>query len=82
MEDLLIPNETCLVFDRETHDGLNDNDVRECMREVTQHLTRLRNPEINARIGMAGRERLKELMWDEIRDSASLLDFMQRNYPS
>lgn len=43
MEELLIPGETCLVFDRETHEGLTKKDVEECLAEVGGHLRELRN---------------------------------------
>lgn len=67
MQNLLIPGETCLVFDRETHEGLTDEDVAECTREVGEHLERLLDPIENRRLGIAGRERLREVMWSESR---------------
>ena len=83
MEELLIPEETCLVFDRETHDGLTDQDVDECETAVKIALERLRDPVLNERIGMAGRARLQELMWDARRpsDLTSLQLFMERTFP-
>jgi hypothetical protein len=80
MEDLLIPNETCLVFDRPTHDGLTDEDVKECTEEVAAHLEYLSDSTNNCQIGMKGHDRLKELMWDERKDNSSLADFMERMY--
>lgn len=82
MGELLVPGETCLVFDRETHDGLTEEDVRTCTEEVSKHLDVLRDPETNRRIGMAGHERLKNIMWSEQKhsDVASLREFMQRNF--
>jgi hypothetical protein len=83
MESLLIPDETCLVFDRETHDGLTPKDVEDCAREVAGHLERLRDPAENRRIGMNGRDRLKEVMWspNKEEDVASLREFMRRHFP-
>lgn len=83
MQDLLVPEETCLVFDRETHDGLTDRDVDECELAIGTALNRLRDPVLNERVGMAGRTRLQELMWDhqDLTDVASLNDFMQRMFP-
>lgn len=83
MQDLLIPGETCLVFDRETHEGLSQEDVEECTREVGEHLRRLEDPSENSRIGMAGYRRLKEIMWSPTRenDVQSLGEFFRRNYP-
>lgn len=82
MQDLLIPGETCLVFDRETHDGLTDQDVRECTAEVAGHLQRLRNVEENRRIGENGRKRLQEVTWNagNAADVAGLKEFMRRHF--
>jgi hypothetical protein len=82
MGDLLEPGVTCLVFDRETHEGLTDADVAGCTAEVRDHLERLRDPQENARIGQAGRERLKAVTWSEGRagDVESLRAFMARNF--
>lgn len=82
MQDLLIPGETCLVFDRETHDGLTPQDVEDCTAEVAKNLEWLKDPEVNRRIGQAGRQRLLEVMWSEgrSRDVESLREFLQRHY--
>jgi glycosyltransferase involved in cell wall biosynthesis len=82
MQDLFIPNETCLVFDRETHEGLNDKDVSSIRAEISLCLARLIDPEENRRIGMAGRARLEQVMWSAERpeDVASLRVFMSRNF--
>lgn len=81
MQDLLIPGETCLVFDRETHDGLSPRDVEECTAEVADHLSALRDPATNKRIGQAGRERLSGIMWEESRDGPGLREWLGRNFP-
>jgi hypothetical protein len=83
MQDLLIPGETCLVFDRETHEGLSEEDVHQCTAEAKAALERLRDPTENRRIGLAGRERLKALMWSPDRpgDVSSLQTFLQRMFP-
>lgn len=78
MEELLIPGETCLVFDRETHEGLTPADVVNCTMEVSKHLEALKNPEYNRKIGECGRSRLRELMW---RDDGSFRTWMERNFP-
>lgn len=80
MQDLFVPNETCLVFDRETHDGLSDKDVADCRAEIEQGIKRLNDPTENARIGFNGRKRLQELMWNSERDGESLKTFMTRNF--
>jgi DNA-binding PadR family transcriptional regulator len=81
MQDLLIPGETCLVFDRETHDGLTPDDVYYCTAEVREHLERLRDQAENYRIGSAGRQRLREVMWREDRDGPGLREWLGRMYP-
>ena len=83
MQDLLIPEETCLVFDRETHEGLTDQDVDECELAIGTSLGRLRDPVLNERIGMAGRAKLQEIMWSEKKqeDVQSLRQFMERMFP-
>lgn len=65
MEGLFMPEETCLVFDRETHDALSAEDVQRCTQEIKDGLYRLSYPSENQRIGNAGRERLKHLMWSD-----------------
>lgn len=83
MESLLIPNETCLVFDRETHDELSDKDVEECTTEIKQHLEYLSLSGNNLRIGENGYNKLQEVMWNKNRlyDVKSLDQFMKRMYP-
>lgn len=83
MEDLLIPEKNCLVFDRETHEGLSAQDVNECTKEVRNHLEYLElHPEFAREVGENGRSKLKELMWspEKAEDVASLKDFMERNF--
>lgn len=81
MQDLLIPGKTCLVFDRETHAGLTEQDVVDCTVEIKRHLTALRDPVYNRQIGQAGHDRLKEVMWDKERDGPSFTEFMSRCFP-
>lgn len=82
MQDLFIPGKTCLVFDRETHDGLTPDDVDSCTQEIAGHLKALVDPGYNQAIGRAGQARLKELMWSEnkVEDVESLRVFMQRSF--
>lgn len=82
MQELLVPGETCLVFDRETHDGLTDEDVTNCTHEVETALTRLAFRDYNETIGLAGRDRLRKVMWspDRAEDVDSFREFMRRNF--
>ena len=80
MQELLIPDKTCLVFDRETHDPLTVEDVVQCEQEVRQHLTALAEPGYSKKLGDAGRAQLQAVMWNRERDAASLASFMERNY--
>lgn len=82
MQDLLIPGETCLVFDRETHEGLSEQDVSSCAQEVEAHLNRLSDPEENRRIGLNGHKQLRDIMWSDAKkgDLESLQQFMSRHF--
>lgn len=82
MQDLFEPEVTCLTFDRETHEGLTDQDIEECTRDIHVALERLKDPVLNEKIGMAARNRLHELMWSEKKreDVQSLGSFMERMF--
>lgn len=83
MGDLFKPGVNCLVFDRETHDALSDEEVRICAREIGDHLRQLGDKAENKRIGEAGRESLRKIMWsrDRPEDVSSLQAFFLRNFP-
>ena len=80
MQDLLEPGVTCLVFDQETEENLSPEDVTECTREVSEALVQLSDPVENERIGKAGHQRLKDVMWNEDKDTKSLAKFMSGMY--
>jgi len=83
MQELLIPGETCLVFDRETHDPLSEDDIALCTREIEDSLHILNDPATNRRIGEAGRAKLQELMWKDCEESADVTGlgmFMQEMF--
>lgn len=79
MEELFVDDETCLTFGRASHE-FTPEDVPSHMMEINDALMRLKNPTENSRIGRAGHDRLKELMWHERRDHASLAEFLGRNF--
>lgn len=83
MQELFEPGVTCLTFDRETHDPLSPGDVEECTREIGGHLEALQDRQCNHDLGMAGRNRLIEIMWAEGRtsDVSSFREFMARCFP-
>lgn len=89
MEPLFEEGATCLCYDARLPKGYGKTgatppiDAAECAREAEECVARLRNPELNRRIGEAGRERLKSLMWraDHPADVASLALFLQRQFP-
>lgn len=83
MENLLIPGETCYVFDRPTHDPICPEEVAEVRLELGEALRLLSSPQENQRVGENGRKKLRELMWskDKAEDVASLKDFFFRNFP-
>jgi len=79
MEDWLIPNETCLVFD-----GIEPGriDIEACAAEIKEGLDSLLDPGENSRIGFACREKLRSLMWsaDRAEDVMLFKMFMQRHF--
>lgn len=83
MQALFSPGENCMVFDRETHDGLSEEDVIRCTAEVSDAIAFLSNNVNNLSIGMAGHDRLKSIMWRDSNeeDVTSFRQFMQCNFP-
>lgn len=81
MQELFVEGETCLCFDRETHDALTADDVAVCTAEIKHHLAALSDPEANRKIGEAGRSRLRGLMWQEDRDGPGLREWLGRMFP-
>lgn len=83
MEDLFTSGLNCLTFDRRTHNSLTESDVKECTREIKEALTQLSDPSENKRIGEAGHNRLKEIMWSTKNpdDVGSLQKFMDKCFP-
>ncbi len=82
MQDLLVPGETCLTFDRETHDSMTDAEVLTCLREIEGHFKKLADPVENRRIGYNGRRKLEELTWSRDRpaDVSSFGEFLSRSF--
>lgn len=82
MEELLVPGETCYVFDRPTHDPICPEEVAEVRKELGDALKALSSPQENRRVGENGREKLKSLMWSKgnPEDVASLASFLSRNF--
>jgi len=83
MEDLLIPGETCYVFDRPTHDPICAEELAEIRVELRAALKALSSSQENRRVGENGRRKLRELMWskDKAEDVESLKSFFARNFP-
>lgn len=89
MHSLFEEGVTCLCYDRGVADGgAKDGqclpiDAKECAREAAERVAELRDPATNRRIGEAGRERLRQLMWsrDARSSTESLTEFMSREFP-
>jgi hypothetical protein len=81
MEDFLIPDVTCLVFDRPEPGQV---DAEECAAEIKAGLERLKDPEVNWRIGKAAHDKLAGLMWStqSEADRYSLRDWFELNFPN
>lgn len=82
MEELFIPGKTCLTFDKATHAPIEGMEVEECVKEIRGALQYLENHEDNWKIGLAGHERLKELLWSEEKDGDSLRIWLGRHFPN
>ncbi len=84
MQDLLIPGQTCLVFDRESHDSLDDDKaaIEQCLQEIVYNLGRLNNQHVANALTNSARERLKSIMWSSSRESdvSSFREFMRANF--
>jgi hypothetical protein len=78
MEQLFEDGRTCLLFGEPSHAPPN---IPDCLAEIKYALQLLQDQNNNVKIGLAGRERLKELMWDERRDQPSLERWMKEMYP-
>lgn len=78
MGDLLEPGVTCLAIDRETHDPLSAADLKSMEEELQSHMDALRSIDFNQRIGEAGRQRLKSLLWA---DKEGFQEWMRRSFP-
>lgn len=89
MEPLFEEGVTCLCFDARLPKGYGASgatppiDAAECAREAAECVERLRDPELNRRIGEAGRDRLRSIMWDgdSVADVEGLDTFLQRFFP-
>lgn len=83
MEELLIPGETCYVFDRPTHDPICAEELAEIRADLGAALKALSSSQENRRVGENGRRQLKELMWskDKPEDVESLRNFFACNFP-
>jgi len=83
MEELFVENETCLCFDRETHDPIeSQSEINHCLDEIRSHLTTLSSPEKNVEVSANAFVRLKQLEWNEGRDLEGFRKFMERHYGS
>ncbi len=81
-KDLLKHEETCLEFgvpEQMSH-GRGDMDYPRCISDIREGLERLRDPAENRRIGEAGRRRLNEIMWNEVRDGEGFRVFIERHF--
>lgn len=80
MEALFKPGENCYVFDRPTHDSLSTEDVQECAKEIRQAILSLSSPAENRRIGEAGYNSLRQLLWGAPQDRESFQQFMRTHF--
>lgn len=79
--ELFVEGETCLAFGLPGDEtGRGDMGFEKCPIEIAEHLNALRDPNTNRRIGLAGREKLLQLMWREDRDGPGFVRHLQTVY--
>ncbi len=88
MRELFEDEETCLFFDRLDEPDLCASDIDPddprivaAVRRIAAQLERLRDPELNGKIGQAGRWRLADLMWRADADGPGFRAWMERTFP-
>ena len=88
MHDLFEDGVTCLYFEKPGLErifgaGPSPEEVDEAIKGIEKCLQRLSDPAENARIGLAGHNRLKELMWNERKeeDGRGFQEWMGRHFP-
>jgi hypothetical protein len=69
---LVEPDRTCCVFDPHSQ--------AKAQLDLEAILRHLSNPDVNRRVGQAGRQRLLEVMWNADRDLAGFKGFLERNF--
>lgn len=83
MHDLFVDKETCLMFGVPCDDtGRGDPKYDQCVEDIKNALAFLRaEPEEARRIGLNGRKRLLELMWQPDRDGPGFVEYLKRTFP-
>lgn len=81
MEDLFIDGQTYLgVGPVGTGDGKVETEHDRCMDEAIIHLEALRDPHYNQKIGLAGRNKLMEVMWRADRDLPAFCEWLAKEF--
>lgn len=79
--DLFEPGVTCLAFGPPGDEtGRGDMEFDRCVQEIRTYIDMLKDPEVNRRIGLAGRARLLEVMWDARHDGEEFRQHMERQF--
>lgn len=76
MEDLLVPGVTCLTYTEQN----GTHGITQSMRRIAECLDMLRDPAINARIGEAGRQCLRGLMWTVERNGEQFSKWLEEHF--
>lgn len=79
MQELFVPDLTCLVWDREGTDdyGRGGHDIDECAEEIGRCIERLKDQDFNRQIAMNARKRLDVLMWNPRRHGLEFANWLQ-----
>jgi hypothetical protein len=81
MEELFEHGETCVCFGDPYQTDWEGANAEACAQEILDSLEWLGALHENRRIGRAGRDRLRKLMWNEERDGDSFRAWMATHFP-
>lgn len=82
MQKLLIPQITCLVFDRETHEELTPKDIESCTKEIKQGLSSLMSPITREILTKEASKVFNNIQWSssDPENVRSLQEFLRFNF--
>lgn len=80
--EALFDETTCALFGPYPNDDhRGDPEYPRCVDEIGRYVEALKDPQVNRRVGEAGRRRLLDLMWRPDRDLPAFLRWLAREFP-